>query len=416
MNLHYVVKELYYRRRRTIVSVVGLSVGIALFIILNVLSLAYREAARAPLKEIGADITVQRPGNVPQELTGAVFPCSAVTIRREEITKIEKIPGIVGTGKAVLVWVFDPHQAWVVLGIEGENSIGPAILRAFVTEGRFLENGKSEALIEVGYAKQFGIKVGSNISVAGRSFPIVGLVDASRAPKIAVANLYLPLKDAQSIALSSKPLQSVSPFAQGDVNLLFIKAEQKQIMPVAAALKNILGSKVVIATPESFLKLLGNLFALSDKFTLAAALIAMLIAILIAFKTMAGNISERSKEIGVMKAVGWTQQNVTMQFLMESILQCFAAGILGIFIAVIVVYGLSFLTVNIPIPWEMSPKPHFLPGGGEQLYKTLRLPIYIPLKLAAFALLLSVFTGGITGALLSRHISKIKPSEVLRHE
>ena len=83
MNLHYVVKELYYQRRRTIISVLGLSVGIALFIILNALSLAYREAARAPLKEIGADITVQRPGNVPQELTGAVFPCSAVTIRQE---------------------------------------------------------------------------------------------------------------------------------------------------------------------------------------------------------------------------------------------------------------------------------------------------------------------------------------------
>jgi ABC-type antimicrobial peptide transport system permease subunit len=416
MNLSYVVKELYYQRRRTIISVVGLSVGIALFIILNALSLAYREAARAPLKEIGADITVQRPGNVPQELTGAVFPCSAVTIRQEEITKIEKIPGIIGTGKAVLVWVFDPHQAWIVLGIESKNSIGPAILRAFVTEGRFLEEGKSEALIEAGYAKQFGIKVGSNIAVAGRSFPIVGLVDASRAPKIAVANLYLPLKDAQAIALSSKPLQSVSPFAPGDVNLLFIKAEQEQIMPIAASLKNILGEKAVIATPASFLKLLGNLFALSDKFTLAASSIAMLIAILIAFKTMAGNISERAKEIGVMKAVGWTQQNVTMQFLMESILQCFAAGILGILIAVIVAYGLSFMTVNIPIPWEMSPTPHFLPGGGKQLYKTLQLPVHIPFKLAAFALLISVLIGGFTGALLGRHISKIKPSEVLRHE
>jgi ABC-type antimicrobial peptide transport system permease subunit len=416
MNLHYVVKELYYQRRRTIISIVGLSVGIALFIILNALSLAYREAARAPLKEIGADITVQRPGNVPEELVGAVFPCSAVTIRQEEITKIEKIPGVIGTGKAVLVWVFDPHQAWIVLGIERANSIGPAILRAFVTEGRFLENEKSEALIEVGYAKQFGIKVGNNISVAGRSFPIVGLVDASRTPKIAVANLYLPLKDAQDIALSSKPLQSVSPFAPSDVNLLFIKAEQEQIMYVAASLKSILGEKAVIATPESFLKLLGNLFALSDKFTLAASLIAMLIAILIAFKTMAGNISERAREIGVMKAVGWTQHNVTMQFFMESILQCFVAGILGILIAVIVAYGLSFMTVNIPIPWEMSPTPHFLPGGGVQLYKTLRLPVNIPLKLAAFALLLSVLIGGMTGALLGRHISKIKPSEVLRHE
>ena len=66
MNLHYVVKELYYQRRRTIISVLGLSIGIALFIILNALSLAYREAARAPLKEIGADITVQRPGMSPR--------------------------------------------------------------------------------------------------------------------------------------------------------------------------------------------------------------------------------------------------------------------------------------------------------------------------------------------------------------
>ena len=416
MNINYIVKELYYRKRRTIISVLGLSIGVAIFLILNALSLAYHEAARAPLKEIGADITVQRPGNVPEELTGAVFPCSAVTIRREEINKIEKIPGIIGIGQAVLVWVFDPHRAWVVLGIERNNPIGPAILRAFVTEGLFLEEGKSEALVEIAYARQFGIKLGDNVSVAGRSFPVVGLVDASRAPKIAVANLYLPLKDAQAIAAASKLLQTVSPFSQEDVNLLFIKADQQQITAVAAAMKSILGEKVAIATPESFLKLLGSLFALSDKFILAASLIAMLIAILIAFKTMAGNISERAREIGVLKAVGWTQRNVTMQLLTESVIQCFAAGILGIIIAVIVAFGLSFMTVNIPIPWEMSPKPHFLPGGGEQLFKTLRLPVHIPATLAFFALLLSVFVGGITGALLGRHIATIKPAEVLRHE
>jgi lipoprotein-releasing system permease protein len=416
MNINYVVKELYHRKRRTIVSVVGLSVGIALFIILNALSLAYREAARAPLTEIGADITVQRAGNVPEELTGAVFPCSAVTISWEEVSKIEKIPGIIGMGQAVLVWVFDAHKAWVVLGIERDNTIGPAILRAFVTEGRFLEEGKYEALVEIGYARQFNIKLGDNISVAGKSFPVVGLVDASRAPKIAVANLYLPLKDAQAIAVSSKLLQSVSPFAAGDINLLFIKAEQKQITSVAATLKEIMGDKAAIATPESFLKLLGNLFALSDKFTLAASLIALLIAILIAFKTMVGNISERAREIGVLKAVGWTQRNVIMQLFTESVIQCFAAGILGMIIAVIVAFGLSFMTVNIPIPWEMSPKPHFLPGGGDQLFKTLQLPVHIPAMLAAFALLLSVLIGGLTGALLGRHIATIKPAEVLRHE
>jgi len=79
--------------------------------------------------------------------------------------------------------------------------------------------------------------------VAGRSFPVVGLVDASRAPKIAVANLYLPLKDAQAIAAASKLLQSVSPFSPEDVNLLFIKADQQQITAAAAAMKSILGEK-----------------------------------------------------------------------------------------------------------------------------------------------------------------------------
>ena len=106
-------------------SILGLSIGIALLIILNSLSMAYRQAAHVPLKEIGADITVQRSGDVPNELTGSVFPCSAVTIHKEEVEKIGKLPGVRGMGTAVLLWVFDPNRAWIVLGIEKENFIGP---------------------------------------------------------------------------------------------------------------------------------------------------------------------------------------------------------------------------------------------------------------------------------------------------
>ena len=353
---------------------------------------------------------------MPKDLAGAVFPCSAVTIRKEEIEKIRSLPGIKGMGKAVLLWVFDPKQAWIVLGIEQNNTIGPAILRSAVAEGRFLEDGKSEALVEAAYARQFGIRVGDTVSVNGSKFPVVGLMDASRAAKIAVANLYLPLADAEGLAASSQNLQSVSPFAPGDVNLLFIKADQEKTTELSASLKGILGKKATVATPDSFLKLLGSLFALSDKFTLAASLIAIIVAVLIAFKTMAGNIAERAREIGVLKAVGWTNRNVVAQLLSEAVIQCFLAGILGLLIALVVTFGLSFMEVNIPIPWDMAPNPHFLPGGGDQIYKTLRLPVHIPWTLASFAVLLSIIIGGLTGGLLGRHVAKIKPSEVLRHE
>jgi putative ABC transport system permease protein len=248
--------------------------------------------------------------------------------------------------------------------------------------------------------------------VADKKFPVVGFVDASRAAKIAVANVYLPLIEAEDLAASSKELQSVSPYAPGDVNLLFIKADQEKITSLASEMKGILGNKATVATPDSFLKLLGSLFALSDKFTLAASLIAIIVAVLIAFKTMAGNIAERAREIGVLKAVGWTNRNVVSQLMSESVIQCF----MGLLIALVASFGLSFMKVNIPIPWEMSPTPHFLPGGGDQIFKTLRLPVHVPWNLAFFAIVLSVIIGGMTGGLLGRHISKIKPSEVLRHE
>jgi putative ABC transport system permease protein len=410
------MKELYYQKRRTLMSILGLSIGIALLIILNALSSAYRQAAHVPLKEIGADITVQRSGDVPKDLAGAVFPCSAVTIRNEEVEKIRKLPGVRGIGTGLLLWVFDPNRAWIVLGIEKENSIGPSLLRSSVTAGRFLEDGKPEAVVEQAYARQFGIKLNDTIAVADRRFPVVGFVDASRAAKIAIANVYLPLREAEDLAASSQGLQSVSPYAPGDVNLLFVKADQEKITGLASEMKGLLGNKATVATPDSFLKLLGSLFALSDKFTLAASLIAIIIAVLVAFKTMAGNIAERAREIGVLKAVGWTNRNVVSQLMSESVVQCFMAGILGLLIALVASFGLSFMKVNIPIPWEMSPTPHFLPGGGDQIFKTLRLPVHIPWNLAFFAILLSIIIGGLTGGLLGRHISKIKPSEVLRHE
>ena len=416
MNLRYLRNELYYQKRRTLAAVIGLSIGIALLIILNALSMAYRSAARVPLQEIGADLTVQRSGNVPKDLTGAVFPCSAVTIRNEEVKKIEALPGVRGVGKAVILWVFDPKRAWIVLGIDAQSPVGPSILRNSVVQGRFLKEGEPEALVEVSYARQYGVKVGDTISVARRDYPVVGLVDASRISKIAVANVYMPLSEVQSLAASSPQVQAVSPFTPADVNLVLIKADEGKIPELSSALRTMMGKDATIGTPESFLKLLGSLFALSDKFTLAASLIAVFVAVLIAFKTMAGNITERAREIGVLKAVGWINRNVVTQILAESVVECFMAGLLGLFIAFVAAYGLSFLKVNIPIPWEMSPRPHFLPGGGDQLFKTLRLPVYIPWALALFAVFLSVVIGGLTGALLGRNVSKIKPSEVLRHE
>lgn len=416
MNLQYLRNELWYQRRRTISAVIGLALGVTLLITINALSSAYRQAARAPLSEIDADITVQRSGNVPQDMTGPVFPCSAVTLKEEEVKRIATLKGVTGIGKAVLLWVFDPNQAWIVLGIEKENSIGPATLKNAISSGRFLGESKSEALVESTFAGRFGILLGDDITIAGENYKVVGLVDASRAPKIAVANVYIGLDDSRRMALVSPQVQSVSPFMDQDVNLLFIRADQHDVPTISAQLREIMGKQSTIASPDSFLKQLGGIFEIFDRFALFASLIAVFVSALVTLKIMAGNINERAREIGILKAVGWTGRNVMSQLLGESLIQGLLGGLLGILVASIIIFGLSFIQISIPIPWDMSPVPHFLPGGDQQIFKTLGLQVTMPWSLAVFAALLSLAIGGITSGLLTKVVSRIKPAEALRHE
>ena len=89
---------------------------------------------------------------------------------------------------------------------------------------------------------------------------------------------------------------------------------------------------------------------------MAASLIAIIVAVLIAFKTMAGNIAERAREIGVLKAVGWTNRNVVTQLLSESVIQCFLAGILGLLIALVAALALELHQGEHPHP--LGDEPH----------------------------------------------------------
>ena len=416
MDLCYMGKELWYRKRRTLTATIGLAVGMAILITMNALSSAYTEAARIPLKEIGADITVQRAGDVPEDLTGPVFACSAVTIRNKEVEQIQTLPGIQGFAQALLIWVFDADRFTIVLGFDPSNPDGPGVLRTQVTDGKFLEKGKKQALVEASFAKNFDLKAGDTVTVAGKTYPVAGIVDASRATKIAVAHIYLPMEETQKMAAASKQVQAVSPFNTDDANILFIKAAPGQIDVLAHSIKDILGDKASVATPASFLKRLGSLFALSDKFSMVTSLIAVVVTLLIVLKTMAANLTERIGEIGILKAVGWSNGNVVSQLVGESILQCIIGGILGLLFAILASSALGFMQVSIPIPWEMSPTPHFLPGGGDPVFKTLRLPVHVSWQLAAFAILLSSLIGAIIGGFLSRRIARIRPSEVLRYE
>ncbi|MDE3075436.1 MAG: FtsX-like permease family protein [Chloroflexota bacterium] len=74
-----------------------------------------------------------------------------------------------------------------------------------------------------------------------------------------------------------------------------------------------------------------------------------------------------------MRAVGWRRRDVVGQLVAEALGQSALGGLVGLGLAALATWGLSFTKVSIPVPWELSPSPHFLPGGATSLAVTVGL-------------------------------------------
>ena len=415
--LSYLFAELTRRPSRTISAIFSVAIGITLFVSLQAYAGGYREAARAPLSEVGADITAQRQGDVPEGFTGILFPHSVAPLHRDEIEAIAALPNVDSITESLFFWSFEEESFVAGLGFDPAADFGPGRLRAGLIEGRFLDvNDSGVTLVDASYATQNALSLGDSVSIVGNSFEIVGIVDTTRTGKIANANLYLPLADAQAMSAIAPNVLAVHDMRPDDANLLFIKAEQTQAEAVVAGAEAILGEKALVSSAESFGEQLGALFDLIDRFGILVGLVAFLFAAGILVRAVAAGMWERRREIGMMRAVGWEKKNIVRQLLGETLVIALLGGLVGLILSWGVTLLMSQATVTVPVPWELSPSPHFLPGGAEEVAVVVPLNAKITLELALAALGLSAVAAALVGLWLPGRIANIKPAEVLRSE
>jgi putative ABC transport system permease protein len=415
--ISYVTSEIQRRPSRTITAVVSIGIGIALLISLQAYADGYREAARAPLSEVGAAITVQRQGDVPEVFEGMVFPHSVAPLHPEEIEAIAAIGGVEDVAESLFFWSFENDGFIAGLGVDPSTSLGPGRLRAGLVDGRFLESGDSGvAVAETSYSSQNGLGLGDLVTISGRTFTIVGLVDAASVVGIANANLYIPLVDAQQMAAVASNVLAVHEMGPDDSNLLFLKAEQTHSEDVVAEIEAILGEDALVSSAKSFGEQLGVLFDLIDRFGLIVGLVAFLFAVAILLRTIAFAVWERRREIGMMRAVGWGRRDIIRQLLSETLVITSLGAVAGIGLAWVMTTVMSMSMITIPVPWELSPSPHFLPGGAEDVAVVVPLIARVAPAAALAALALSVVAATVVGLWLPRRIANIKPAEVLRSE
>jgi putative ABC transport system permease protein len=410
MDYRYVLKELRHHHHRTLVNVLGIGVGIALFVSINAISTAYQKAVSLPFKDLGADIVVQRPeeraadsGQAPAAMRGIRLPFSNQILSPEDLGKLGSTEGVASVATALLLWEFDKGGFRTIMGVDLQQpSLGPVKVKEWLKEGRFPENDE-EVVLEKHFAKFRQAHPGESFQIGNRPFTVVGLLEIREGSQIASANIYLPLAAAQSLLRAES----------NGVNIAYLRLKNPSgLSQVKRSISTSLNG-VSVTSSDSFLELMGGVSRISDQFSLLASLVALGGAVFLIIKTMLSNLVERSREIGILKAVGWTERDIQQQLMGEVLLQSILGGVVGIITGYVISYFLGFLSIPVSTPWEVNLLPAFA-KDAEAAAKVVRLPVSVSAGLTAISLALSLVAGALASFVMGRRTARMKPADILR--
>jgi putative ABC transport system permease protein len=289
------------------------------------------------------------------------------------------------------------------MGVDlAQPSLGPVKVKDWLKEGRFPQKG-GEVVIEKHYAKFQHKKMEDTLEINGHPFNIVGLLEIKEGSQIASANIYLPLQDAQDLLGGET----------NGVNIVYLRLKNPSFL---SQVKTSIAGKlngVSVTSSDSSLELMGGISKISDQFSFIVSIIALGGAVFLIIKAMLSNLVERSREIGILKAVGWTEKDVQKQLMAEVFLQSLAGGVLGILMGYFFSYLLGFLSIPVSTRWELNLLPAFAKETAAAA-QTVRLPVSISTGLTGISLALSLAAGGMASYVMGKRTTRMKPAEILR--
>jgi putative ABC transport system permease protein len=317
------------------------------------------------------------------------------------------------TPQRTLRQVLNPPQtnittaSYTIGGVDQTQPTMGVVTTAQVTKGRFLAPaGGTEALVSATYATKHKLKVGAKLDLNGASFTIVGLVTPPLGGQS--ADVYLPLKQLQTLASQ-----------KGLANVILVRAtNSSQVGAVEAAIKRALPQAQVASSKQVADKISGSLVDasnLSHNLGLVLSIVAAAAAFLLAALLALSSVGKRVREIGTLKALGWTQRMVVRQIAGESLAQGAAGGLIGIVLGVA-----AALAINAFGPTLTASATT---GGGSALLGvdtvrtatsavSLTAPVGITVLAIGFAL--ALLGGLIAGAAGALRAARLRPADALR--
>ncbi len=303
-----IFKNLFRRKGRTILTLVGISIGVAAIIALGAISKGLKAGFAAITQGSQADLVISQAES---------FSALVSSVDEAVGDEVRALPGVADVdGMLYTNALLDNTTYLIVFGYDPD---GFAIDHFRIVEGQALAEARGvrgkPLILGRQAAESMDVQVGDALRITGSAFRVVGIYETGSGFEDAAA--VVPLEEAQTLALQ---LHRVS--------MLYVKLDDPGQADQLRARIERRFKDLSVATSAGFASQ-EQLFDLLDGIAMAVAGLAVVIGGIIMTNTLWMSVFERTREIGMLRSLGWRRRRVMGMILGESITLALLGGLVG---------------------------------------------------------------------------------------
>lgn len=320
------IKNLLRRKIRTLLTILGIGIGVAAIIALGAMASGLESGYTAVLAGSKADLIISQPNAVDPSYSAVGEEVGEALAAMPEVSEISgMIQGFTNAENEPFIFVFGyPPDSFVLGRFQVVQGFGLDSHEAQKTHGKPLLLGKAAAEV-------MGKSVGDSLRLTGSVFRIVGLYETGDA--FQDSGILLSLPNAQE--LLGKPRQ---------VSLFYVRLKDPSLRQRFINRFEKLYKNLEISGAQEF----ANKQVMADMlrgYVWAIGGLAILIGGVGMMNAQLMAVMERTREIGTLRAVGWSNRRVLWMILMESITVSILGGLFGLGLGYWLLSSLSRVTV-----------------------------------------------------------------------
>lgn len=395
-------------KSRSALTIVGIVIGITSIILVMSLGQGAQDLILKQLKSMGAKVMEIRPGREPKGFSD-ILQMFGDSLKEKDLTALKRKENV-PHAKVVMPLVFGGALATFenetyTLNIYGTGESFMEMYSVELGAGRNIDEedvkNKNDVVILGSKVKEklfnSSDAVGQKIKIKGRNFKVIGTI--AKKGQVSMINwdevALIPWTTAQQYVFGKKYFQHIIVEADSEGTVNQTAEDIKITLRNSHNITDPEKDDFSVGTQVQAVDQVGTILSILTAFLAAVATISLLVGGVGIMNIMLVSVTERTKEIGLRKAIGATNKDILMQFLLEAVMLTVIGGVIGVLLGGLLSYIIAIiLTSTLNVDWQFI----------------------FPWNAAALGIIVASLVGLIFGIYPANEASKKSPMEALRYE